>query len=140
MTWGQEMAMTNRGWALLPLRGVLGLVFLVHGGQKLLQFGISGTAAFLGSLGLPLTTVVAVGLIAVELLGGLALILGVGTRVAATLLGADMLGTLLMVHLRGGFFVPDGVEFVLTLLAGLVALAGLGPGPWSIDRTRAEAP
>jgi uncharacterized membrane protein YphA (DoxX/SURF4 family) len=45
-----------------------------------------------------------------------------------------------MVHLRGGFFVPDGVEFVLTLLAGLVALAGLGPGPWSIDRTRAEAP
>ena len=55
---------------------------------------------------------------------------------AATLLAVDMLVALLTVHIRGGFFVPNGIEFVLTLLAGLVTLAGLGPGPWSIDEAR----
>jgi putative oxidoreductase len=128
--------MINPGWAVLPLRGVLGLIFLVHGGQKLFGFGIPGTAAFLANLGVPLPTVAAVLLIAVEVLGGLALLVGVGTRMAATLLAVDMLVALLTVHIRGGFFVPNGIEFVLTLLAGLVTLAGLGPGPWSIDGAR----
>jgi putative oxidoreductase len=115
---------------------VLGVIFLVHGGQKVFAFGIPGTAAFLGQLGIPLPTIAAVVLMAVEVLGGLALVVGLGTRVAATLLAVDMLVALLRVHLPHGFFVPDGIEFVLTLLAGLVALAGLGPGPWSIDRAR----
>ena len=125
--------MTNPEWAVLPLRAVLGLIFLVHGGQKLFGFGVQGTAGFLGGLGVPLPTIAAVVVIAVELLGGLALILGAMTRVAAVMLAVDMLVALLTVHLRGGFFVPDGIEFVLTLLAAAVALAGLGPGPWSVD-------
>jgi putative oxidoreductase len=119
--WVGGESMINPGWAVLPLRAVLGLIFLVHGGQKLFGFGIPGTAAFL---------------IAVEVLGGLALLVGAGTRMAATLLAVDMLVALLTVHIRGGFFVPNGIEFVLTLLAGLVTLAGLGPGPWSIDGAR----
>ena len=123
-------------WGVLPLRIVVGLVFVVHGAQKLFGFGLAGTAGFLGSLGIPLPTVAAAALIAVELLGGLALFLGAGTRIVAAVLAADMLGAILTVHLRGGFFVPDGVEFVLTLLGVCVALVGLGAGPWSVDAAR----
>jgi putative oxidoreductase len=123
-------------WGLLLLRAVVGLVFVVHGGQKLFGFGLAGTAGFLGSLGIPLPTIAAAGLVAVELLGGVALLLGAWTRIAATLLAADMLVAMLTVHLRGGFFVPDGVEFVLTLFGGCLALAGLGAGPWSVDGAR----
>jgi putative oxidoreductase len=126
-------------WGLLALRVVVGLVFVVHGAQKLFGFGLAGTAGFLGGLGIPLPTVAAAGVIAVELLGGLALLVGVGTRVAAALLAADMLVAMLTVHLRGGFFVPDGVEFVLTLFGACVALAGLGAGPWSVDAARSRA-
>jgi putative oxidoreductase len=123
-------------WGLLVLRAVVGLVFFVHGAQKLFGFGLAGTAGFLGGLGIPLPTVAAGGLIAVELLGGLALLLGAWTRVVAALLAVDMLVAMLTVHLRGGFFVPDGVEFVLTLLGTCLALIGLGAGPWSIDAAR----
>jgi putative oxidoreductase len=123
-------------WGVLPLRIVVGLVFVAHGGQKLFGFGLAGTAGFLGSLGIPLPTVAAAGLIAAELVGGLALLLGAGTRIAAAVLAADMLVAILTVHLRGGFFVPDGVEFVLTLLGACVALLGLGAGPCSIDGAR----
>jgi putative oxidoreductase len=109
----------------LPLRLALGVVFAIHGGQKLFAFGLAGTAGFLAQVGMPLPTVAAAGVIAVELLGGLALVLGAATRVA-----------LLTVHLRGGFFVPDGIEFVLTLLAGALTLAVLGPGVPSVDHAR----
>jgi len=124
------------GWGVLPLRLVLGLVFVAHGAQKLFGFGLAGTAGFLGSLGVPLPTVAAAGLITVELLGGVALILGAWTRIVAALLAADMLVAIVTVHLRGGFFVPDGVEFVLTLLGGCLTLVGLGAGPCSVDGVR----
>jgi putative oxidoreductase len=124
------------GWGVLPLRLVIGLVFVMHGAQKLFGFGLAGTAGFLGSMGIPLPTVAAAVLIAVELLGGLALILGAGTRYVAAALAVEMLVALLTVHLRAGFFVPDGMEFVLTLLAGCLTLVAVGAGPWSVDRAR----
>lgn len=55
----------SSGWGALPLRLALGLVFAVHGAQKLFGFGLAGTAGFLGSLGVPLPTIGAAGLIAV---------------------------------------------------------------------------
>jgi putative oxidoreductase len=124
------------GWGVLPLRLVIGLVFVMHGAQKLFGFGLAGTAGFLGSMGIPLPTVAAAVLIAVELLGGLALVLGAGTRYVAAALAVEMLVALLTVHLRAGFFVPDGMEFVLTLLAGCLTLVAVGAGPWSVDRAR----
>jgi putative oxidoreductase len=124
------------GWGVLPLRLVVGLVFVMHGAQKLFGFGLAGTAGFLGSQGIPLPMLAAVVLIAVELLGGLALILGAATRLVAAALAFDMLVAILTVHLRAGFFVPDGVEFVLTLFAGCLALIGLGAGLWSVDGAR----
>jgi len=69
-------------WGMLPLRIVVGLVFLMHGAQKLFIFGLGGTADIMGKLGLPLPGLCAVIVIAVELLGGLAILLGLFTRVA----------------------------------------------------------
>ena len=131
--------MAGSGWAILPLRLVVGLVFVAHGAQKLFQFGLGGTTAFLGQLGVPLAGLAALVLIAVELLGGLAILLGLFTRLVAVLLAADMLTALLTVHLRNGFFLPDGIEFVLTLLGGALSLAGLGPGPLALDRRKARS-
>ena len=124
------------GWGALPLRLVLGLVFAVHGAQKLFGFGLAGAAGFLGSLGVPLPTIAAAGLIAVDQTIGVAAILQGGWTFGAALLAADMVVAILTVHLRGGFFVPDGVEFVLTLLGGCLALVGLGAGSCSVDGAR----
>jgi putative oxidoreductase len=119
---------------------VVGLVFVLHGGQKLLAMGLAGTAGFLGQLGVPLPAVAAAALIAVELVGGLLVLLGWRTRWAAALLALDMLGAMALVHVRGGFFLPDGVEFVLTLFAACAALALLGPGPASLDALAERPP
>lgn len=129
----------NTGWAPLPLRLVLGIVFAAHGAQKLLVHGVGGTAAMLGGLGVPLPTLAAAVLIALELGGGLALILGLGTRVVASLLAIDMLVAMLAVHAPHGFFLPRGIEFVLTLLGGTLTLVGTGPGALSLDALWAKA-
>ena len=52
-------------WGMVPLRFVVGLVFLLHGGQKLFVFGLGGTADIMGKLGLPLPALCAVIVIAV---------------------------------------------------------------------------
>jgi len=75
----------------------------------------------------------AVILTAVESLGGLALLLGLFTRWAAIPLAIVMLVAILTVHLKAGFFLPDGYEFALTLLGANVALALLGSGEASVD-------
>lgn len=60
--------------------------------------------------------------------GGFALIAGIFTRLAALGLAITMLGAIVRVHLAAGFFLPDGMEFVLVLFSGAVALALTGPG------------
>jgi putative oxidoreductase len=119
-------------YGITLLRVVVGLVFVVHGFQKL-GFGLAGTAGFLGQLGIPAPSVAAALLIATELLGGLALILGLGTRFAALALAFSMLVALVTVHLPKGFFLPEGYEYVLTLLAANIALAITGAGALAID-------
>jgi putative oxidoreductase len=122
-------------WGVLPLRLVVGLVFVMHGGQKLLTTGLAGTAGFLGQVGVPLPWLAAPMVIALELLGGLAVLLGLRTRIVALLLALEMLAALVTVHLPHGFFLPRGFEFVLTLLASCLTLVALGPGPLSVDRS-----
>ncbi len=120
-------------WALTVLRVVVGIIFAVHGGQKLLVMGLSNVAGFFGQLGLPAPTLTAVMVTALELLGGGALIVGWSTRIAAALLAVDMLGAILTVHLRQGFFLPKGMEFALTLLVANVALVVGGAGMASVN-------
>ena len=122
-----------QGWGLTILRVVVGIVFFVHGGQKLFIYGFSGVAGFMGRLGIPAPMLSAVVVTAVEFLGGAALVLGVVTRWAAILLALNMLGAILTVHLKAGFFLPHGYEFALTLLAATVALGLAGPGEAAID-------
>lgn len=122
------------GWGLFPLRLVVGLVFLVHGGQKLFVFGLTGTAGFFGQIGIQPAGFWAVVVTFAELLGGLALILGFLTRYAALILAVNMLVAIVIFHLPKGFFLPQGYEFALTLLGGNLTLLLTGPGPHALDK------
>lgn len=119
--------------AITILRIIVGAVFLAHGYQKVFVYGHAGVAQSFAGMGIPLPSVAAALVAAVELLGGIALILGVGTRIAATLLAMDMLGAILFVHGRNGFFLPTGAEFATTLLGASIALAIAGAGAASVD-------
>ncbi len=121
----------DKGIALLRI--VVGGVFVAHGAQKLFVFGIPGLAGFLGQAGVPFPLPSAVAVTAAEFLGGLALVAGLFTRWAALPLAFSMLVAALTVHLKGGFFLPGGVEYVLTLFAATVGLSLTGSGAFSID-------
>lgn len=123
----------SQGWGLTVLRIVVGLVFLAHGGQKLFIYGLGGVAGLFGQLGIPVPAVSAAVVIAAEFLGGLALVLGVFTRWAALALAVTMAVAILSVHLRAGFFLPNGYEYALSLLGANIALALAGPGAASLD-------
>ena len=120
-------------WGMLPLRIVVGLVFLLHGAQKLFVFGLGGTADIMGKLGLPLPVLCAAIVIVVELLGGLAILLGAFARLAGTLLAFEMVVAIIVARLHGGFFAPYGYEFELTLLAACLTFASTGPGRISLE-------
>ncbi len=115
-------------WGLTVVRVMVGLVFAAHGAQKLFAMGLPNVAGFFGRLGLPAPMATAVLITAIELFGGIALILGLPARIAAALLAVDMLGAIVTVHLANGFFLPNGMEFALTLLGANVALVVGGPG------------
>jgi putative oxidoreductase len=122
-----------QAWGMAFIRAIVGIVFLLHGGQKLLVYGVHNVAGMMGQLGIPAPSVAAAVVTWVELLGGAALLLGLFTRVAALLLAFDMLVAVLKVHLKGGFFLPMGFEYALTLLVTNVSLAITGPGAAAVQ-------
>jgi putative oxidoreductase len=130
----QATAAALARWGMLPLRVVVALVFVMHGGQKLFVYGLSGTAGAMTQMGIPLPGLAAVVVTFVELLGGLAILTGCFTRWAGVLLAIDMAVAILQVRLGGGFFAPNGFEFELTLLGAALTLAAVGAGGVSVDR------
>ncbi len=124
---------TCEGWGLFVLRVVTGIIFAVHGYQKLAG-GIEGTGQFLTMLGVPLASFFAYVVTFVELLGGIALIAGFLTRWASLFLTIDMVVALFLVHIGNGFYISKGgYEYVLILLAASVTLLMTGAGSCALD-------
>jgi len=121
--------------ALTVLRVILGFLFAAHGWQKFNEWTIAGTQASFAKMGVPAADVMAPAIAVLELAGGIALILGILTRVVAALLVLDMLGALFLVHAPAGVFAANGgYELVLLLAAASFALALTGAGRLSLDR------
>ena len=140
----KKLLATNGDWLQLLLRLTLGIVIFPHGAQKLLGwfggYGFSGTMGFLtGTVGLP--AAVAFLVIMAESLGALGIILGFLTRVGALGVMSVMLGAILTVHLKVGFFMNwsgqqqgEGFEYHLLAIGLALALLVRGGGAFSVDR------
>ena len=135
---------SNPGAGLFVLRVAVGAVFVVHGLGKLLGPPLgSGMAAFqtqLTQLGLPEPTILAWVGVGVELVGGVALILGAGVAAAGILLAVENGVAMATLHWQYGFDVyhvgdptARGYEYVLVLAAASLAIALGGPGILAIQ-------
>lgn len=127
------MLLKNEVGALI-LRVVLGVIFFVHGLVKF-QDGIENTVGWFSSIGLP--GVMAYGVASIELVGGLALIIGFGTKIISALLSILMIGAILKVKLSLGLLGNGqmaGYELDLALLAMAVYLAINGSKLFSVSR------
>jgi putative oxidoreductase len=127
-------------YAALLLRLSLGILFLAHAGLKIFVFTPAGTAAFFSSLGLP----PALGYVTIvwELIGAVALILGIWPRAAAVALIPILAGAIATVHGPAGFFFTNphgGWEFLALWIAGLVSVALIGDGALALVPTPGAA-
>ena len=115
-------------FAPLPLRVIAGIGFMIHGLPKILDIG--KTQGSFMNMGLPQDLAILIGLL--EFIGGLAILLGVFTRIAAGLFAIQMIGAIILVKLSKGFI--DGFELDLLYLAIMVNLLITGPGFLSIEK------
>ena len=115
------------------LRIGLGGLTLAHGLLKVFVFTIPGTVGFFASLGYPAALAYAV--IAAEIIGGVALIAGIGTRYVALGLVPVLIGAT-MTHLPNGWLFSNengGWEFPAFWTLALVVQAMLGSGAYALD-------
>ena len=120
-------------YAALLLRVSLGLLFLAHVAVKIFIFTVPGTVGYFQSLGLP--AVVAYSVMALELLGGIALIIGFYASYVALPLAVEMLATILIVHGANGWLFTNkggGWEYLAFWAVALIVLFILGDGAYAI--------
>jgi len=136
-----------RSWALLPLRVIVGVGFLVHGMAKWHR-GPDKFAKLLQLIGTPSPLATAWLVTGLEVLGGLAIIIGAFVLLASIPLFISMVVAMLTIHVHYGFsavntigltatgpvFGPPGYEINLLYMCALAALALVGPGALSIDQ------
>jgi putative oxidoreductase len=136
-TAARTQATAATDWALLILRVILGVTFMIHGSQKMFgAFGGPGLAGVVKMMG-PVGYLVAIG----EFFGGLGILVGFLTRFSGAAITLIMLGAIFMVHLKNGFFMNwmgsqkgEGFEFHLLVIAMALALAIAGPGLLNLGR------
>jgi len=140
----RSLLVTDDSKVTAILRLVLGVVFFAHGAQKLL--GWFGGPGFSGSMGmftgyLHIPAPLAFLAIAAEFFGGLGLILGFLTRIAAFGIAMNMVVAIALVHSSFGFFMNwtgtqkgEGFEYHLLVLAITAFLMIRGAGAFSADR------
>ena len=139
----EMLVATSPSWAITVIRVALGVVFFAHGAQKVFGwfggYGLKGTTGYFVSIGLPLP--VAYAACFLELLGGIGLLLGLFTRLAALAIIAMMAGAIAKVHWPHGFFINwelapgkgHGLEANLAFIAMAVACVSAGGGALSLD-------
>ena len=138
---------TSDSFSLFVLRLALGIVVLPHGLQKIFGWfggwGLDGTLGWFASIGIP--SFLGILAIAADSLGALAVIAGVGTRIAALGIGVNMVVAALVVHRANGFFMNwagnqagEGYEFHILAAAIALAVTLGGAGRWSLDRLLAS--
>jgi putative oxidoreductase len=144
----RKLISTDNDSATAILRFVLGVIFFAHGAQKMLGwfggYGFSGTMGFFTDV-MHIPVLFAFLAITAEFFGGLGLILGFLTRIAALGIFANMVVAITMVHFRFGFFMNwtgaqkgEGFEYHLLVLAITAFLMIRGAGAVSIDRVLAS--
>src|SRR5919112_5737878 len=125
-------------FAPLVVRIIAGIIIATHGFQKL-QAGPGNFGRFLAQLGVPLPTLMGYVVTLVELLGGILLIVGLFSRLAALLLTIDLVVAILLVKVNIGLLSPAdgsgvGAELELALIAGFLVVLLAGPGRLLVDQ------
>lgn len=120
---------------LLLARILLSIMFILSGFDKL--GAVEDTTGYISSLGLPFPGLTVWLTIALEILGGLAILTGFFTRYAAWALAAFCVATAFVAH----FQPADQMQMIIfmkniTIAGGFLALAVAGPGAWSVDARR----
>ena len=137
----------RNGWALLPLRLLVGFGFAAHGYAKLAR-GPAAFAGILSAMGIPAPSFMAWATSLLELAGGISIMVGAAVAPLSIPLAIVMVTAMFGVHLRYGFssirlkaltasgaaFGPVGYELNLLYIAALIAIALAGSSPLSIDR------
>lgn len=125
---------TVRDAGLLITRVILGVVLIAHGWEKFAINGIEGTGAFFDSVGIPGATAAAAVVGAIELVGGILLILGLLTPLVAVLVVVVMIGAFFTVHAGSGVYVSNNGWELVAVVGLAAAVFGLvGPGRYSVD-------
>lgn len=133
-----QLPTTLRDVLVLAARLLLGVVLVAHGGQKLVGEGLGATAAGFARLGVPLPGLSAAFAASVEGGGGLLLVAGLLTPVAAALVAFVMVGAGWFAgHWFAGVVGHGGWELVGVITAGALLLAATGPGRFSLDHVLA---